>query len=112
MTFFLACANQTFSIEVIGDIEVFTGISPNDDGKNDLFLIQYIHLLPETKSNSVSIYNRWGSKVFEVSDYNNTTHVFRGLSDNGNELPSGIYFYKIEFASGKKTETGYLTLKR
>jgi hypothetical protein len=47
-----------------------------------------------------------------VSNYNNTTNVFRGLSDNGNELPSGTYFYQIVFNSGRKSESGYLTLKK
>ncbi len=109
---FAACTDEVFSIEVIGDIEIYTGISPNNDEMNDVFIIQYIELLPETQNNKVSIFNRWGSMVFEVSNYNNTTNVFRGLNTNGSELPTGTYFYKIEFASGRKTETGYLTLKR
>jgi gliding motility-associated-like protein len=50
--------------------------------------------------NKVSIYNRWGDIVFEVQNYNNTDRSFTGLSNSGNELPSGNYFYKIEFASG------------
>jgi gliding motility-associated-like protein len=109
---FSACADQTFSIEVIGDIEIFTGLSPNNDGKNDIFFIQYIDLIPETQKNKVTIFNRWGSKIFEVSDYNNTTNVFKGLNENGSELPSGTYFYKIEFGSSRTMETGYLTIKR
>lgn len=106
------CFETNLEIEVIGDIVVYNGISPNNDGVNDNFIIQYIDLLPETQDNKVSIYNRWGSKVFEVSNYNNTTNVFRGLNDNGNELPSGTYFYKIEFANGRKSENGYLILKK
>ncbi len=109
---FSACTNQTLSIDVIGDIQVYNGLSPNNDNLNEIFLIQYIDLLPETQKNTVSIYNRWGSKVFQVNDYNNTTNVFQGISENGSELPSGSYFYKIEYASGRKTETGYLTLIR
>jgi gliding motility-associated-like protein len=107
------CFETNLEIEVIGDIVVYNGISPNNDGVNDNFIIQYIDLLPETIDNKVSIYNRWGSKVFEVSNYNNTTNVFRGLNNNGNELPSGTYFYKIEFKDNKRsTEKGYLSLKR
>jgi len=109
---FSECAQQVLEIDVIGDIEIYNGISPNDDGLNDIFLIQYIDLLPDTQENKVTIYNRWGSKVFEVANYNNTTNVFRGLNDNGNALPSGTYFYKIQFNSGRKSETGYLTLKK
>jgi gliding motility-associated-like protein len=106
------CTQQVLQIDVIGDIEVYNGISPNNDNQNDIFLIQYIELLPDTQQNKVSIFNRWGSKVFEIDNYNNTSNVFRGLSNNGNELPSGTYFYKIEFTSGRKSETGYLTLRK
>jgi len=108
---FNACTQKILEINVSGDIEIFNGLSPNNDGLNDIFLIQYIDLLPDTQENKVTIYNRWGSKVFEVEKYNNTTKVFRGLNDNGNELPSGTYFYKIEFEN-RDTITGYLTLKR
>ncbi|MEQ1588254.1 MAG: gliding motility-associated C-terminal domain-containing protein [Cyclobacteriaceae bacterium] len=109
---FSACTQQILEIDVIGDIEIYNGISPNNDDQNDIFLIRYIDLLPDTQENNVTIYNRWGSKVFEVFDYNNTTNVFRGLNDNGGELPSGSYFYKIEFASGRESKTGFLSLKR
>jgi len=106
------CTQQILEIDVIGDIEIYNGISPNDDNQNEIFLIRNIDLLPDTQNNKVSIYNRWGSKVFEVENYNNTTNVFSGLNENGNELPSGTYFYKILFSSGRKSETGNLTLKR
>jgi gliding motility-associated-like protein len=106
------CTQQVLEIEVIGDIEIYNGISPNNDDQNQIFLIRYIDLLSETQNNKVSIFNRWGSKVFEVENYNNTTNVFRGINNNGNELPSGTYFYKIEFATGRQSESGYLTLKR
>jgi gliding motility-associated-like protein len=106
------CAQQILEIDVIGEIEIYNGLSPNNDNLNEVFLIRYIDLIPETQNNKVTIYNRWGSKVFEVGNYNNTTNVFSGLNDNGNELPSGTYFYKIVFNSGRKSEAGYLTLKR
>lgn len=106
------CTQQVLEIDVIGDIEIFNGISPNNDDQNEIFLIRYIELLPDTQENKVSIFNRWGSKVFEIDNYNNTSNVFRGLNNNGNELPSGTYFYKIEFNSGRPVKTGYLSLKR
>ncbi len=109
---FNECTQQILEIDVIGDIEIYNGLSTGSDGKNDIFLIQYIEILPDTQDNRVTIYNRWGNKVFEVEKYNNTTKVFRGLNDNGNELPSGTYFYKIEFNSGRRIEHGYLMLKK
>jgi gliding motility-associated-like protein len=108
------CTQQVLEIDVIGDIEIYNGISPNGDKRNDAFIIRYIDLFPETQKNKVTIFNRWGSKVFEVVDYNNTTNVFKGLSDSGNELPSGTYFYRIEFdlKDDRKPINGYLILKK
>lgn len=103
------CAEQVFTIEVNEGIEIYNAVSPNNDGKNDFFDIANINLLePE---NNVSIYNRWGSKVFEVENYSEE-NAFRGVNQNGNELPSGTYFYKILFKSTGKTQQGFLVLKR
>lgn len=107
-----ACTQQQLTIYVEGDIIVRTGFSPNGDTRNDFFQIDYINLFPDTQQNRVTIYNRWGDAVFEITNYDNQTRVFRGLNKNGNELPSGTYFYKLEFTSGRKMKTGYLSLKR
>lgn len=107
-----ACTEQELSIEVSGDISVFNAISPNGDSKNEVFIIQSIDVLPDANKNRVTILNRWGDVVFEVSNYNNTDRVFKGIGNNGQELSTGTYFYKIEFSSGRKTQTGYLSLMR
>ena len=101
-----SCVQQKITVDVAGDIVVYNGISPNGDDQNPIFKIKYIDLIDATKNNRVSIYNRWGSKVFEVENYNNATNVFVGLNENGNQLPSGTYFYKIEFYGGKASKTG------
>ncbi len=108
---FAACTNQVISIEVIGEIEIYNAVSPNNDGLNEFFEIRYIDLLPETKNNKVTIFNRWGASVFEVESYSDSK-AFRGISTQGNELPAGTYFYKIEFSGGRAGVSGYLTLKR
>ena len=66
-------------------------------------------------SNKVTIFNRWGDKVFEVENYDNEVSGkrFEGINLSGNALPSGTYFYKIEFTEpGRKMMSGYLTLKQ
>ena len=103
------CTQQMLTITVIGELEIFNAVSPNGDGKNDFFKIQYIDVLePE---NTVTLYNRWGSKVFETENYSDA-NAFKGLNQNGNELPSGTYYYKIILKSSGETENGYLVLKR
>jgi gliding motility-associated-like protein len=101
------CASQELSIEVGAALHAYNAVSPNDDSLNDFLFLRYISL-----QNNVTIFNRWGDKVFEKKNYSNTEKEkrFEGLNDTGDELPSGTYFYKIEHAGGMST--GYLTLKR
>jgi len=103
------CTTQQLQINVIGEIEIFNAVSHNNDGKNDFFKILNIELLEP--NNTVTIYNRWGSKVFETENYSEV-NAFQGLNQNGNELPTGTYFYKIFLKSTRETKTGYLILKK
>ncbi|MGE0588004.1 MAG: FG-GAP-like repeat-containing protein [Cyclobacteriaceae bacterium] len=110
-----SCVLQLITIDVTnspGELIVYNGISPNGDMSNDTWIIQNIASLPDTRDNKVSIYNRWGDLVFETVNYDNVQRVFKGVNKNGNEVPTGIYFYKIEFNGGRGTLTGYLTVKR
>lgn len=109
---YAACATQAFSIDVVGEIEIFNALSPNGDQKNAVFLINNIQYLDDTRLNHVSIFNRWGDVVWEGTNYNNDTVAFTGKSKNNDDLPSGTYFYKIEFTGGHRQETGYLVIKR
>ncbi|MCB0492190.1 MAG: BspA family leucine-rich repeat surface protein [Cyclobacteriaceae bacterium] len=107
-----SCTDVTLQIDLNGEIVVFNGISPNGDGDNDYFFIQNIQVIEP--ANNVTIYNRWGDKVFEIENYDslNPDKRFEGQQNNGKELPSGVYFYKIEFISGRSPLNGYLTLKK
>lgn len=107
-----ACVQQTITIEVAGDLTVFNALSPNNDGKNEVLYIQYIDVLPDTKENKVTIFDRWGNPVFDVTNYDNINRVFRGLSNSGSELPPGTYYYVIDFASGTPRKTGFISLRR
>jgi hypothetical protein len=50
--------------------------------------------------------------VYEAENYNNTTIAFRGLSTSGDPIPSGTYFYRIDFRSGIPVKTGFFSLRR
>ena len=64
------------------------------DGKNDVLAINCIEGSPD---NSVEVFNRWGQLVFEADGYDNDAVAFRGLSESGNELPEGGYFYVLRY---------------
>lgn len=102
-----------FTVGVLNDevsITVYNGVSPNDDGLNDYFKLFNIERFPDNK---VTIFNRWGDKVFELSGYDNDTRVFKGENnlDSSKKLPSGTYFYSINLGDGTPALTGYLELK-
>lgn len=91
-------------------ITVYNAVSVFEDGKNDYFQIFNIDKYPNS---AVTIFNRWGDRVFQMKGYNNNDRDkrFNGLSDAGNVLPSGTYFYFINLGDGSETTTGYLHLK-
>ena len=91
-------------------IEVFNGVSVGDDGQNDIMKITNIALYP---NNKVTIFNRWGDRVFEMSGYDNDQKVFKGESNiNGNsKLPSGTFFYSVDLGDGSAKATGYVYVK-
>ncbi len=92
-------------------ITIYNAISPNGDNKNDLLYIENISAAL-TMRNKLTIFNRWGDVVFEMSDYNNTTNAFRGVNTSGTELPTGIYYYTLEFTNGEPKRFGFISLKR
>jgi gliding motility-associated-like protein len=110
------CAQNLITIQVgdSGEIEVYNAVAPNSSGKN-----QYMRIFNLPEGNKVSIYSRWGDKVFEVENYDNDTggRRFEGSNDNGKPLPSGTYFYRIQIPAGSNPSgpeiiTGYISLKQ
>ncbi len=81
-------------------------ISPNGDGINDVWNIFNVETYPGT---SVMIFNRWGSKVWESSDYQND---WNGTAENGNELPDGTYFYVIQVGGSDRVFKGDVNILR
>ncbi len=89
--------------------EVFNVITANQNGKHDFLNIRNITLFP---NNRVSIYDRWGNKVFEKDGYDNSNGTFDGSSGAGKELAEGTYYYVLDKGNGSQRITGYLLLKR
>jgi gliding motility-associated-like protein len=91
------CADTMVYIHVkqpsLDDLFVFTGVSPNGDGNNDFWKIRGIEKYPD---NTVKIFNRWGDKIREFANYNNTSRAWDGKNENGEKLPDGTYFYILD----------------
>uniref|UniRef100_UPI002604C034 gliding motility-associated C-terminal domain-containing protein n=1 Tax=Flavobacterium sp. TaxID=239 RepID=UPI002604C034 len=78
------------------------GISPNGDGLNDEFDLTGLNV------RQLSIYNRYGTKVYTRGNY---TNEWVGQSDDNNELPDGTYYYVIE-RDGVAAKTGWVYINR
>lgn len=66
-------------------------ISPNNDGVNDVWVIEN---LEECPSNRLSIYDRWGATVYEANNYQNNWNALN--PQNNKPLPEGVYYYVLE----------------
>lgn len=87
------------------------GISPNGDGINDSFDLTFLN---ETLGiEKLEIFNRYGRKVYEASNY---TNEFFGQDQGGSNLVTGTYFYVIKLResndSFSRTEKGWLYINR
>jgi gliding motility-associated-like protein len=92
---------------LICGIHAYSGFSPNGDGKNDVWYIDHIDLfLP----NTVSIFNRWGDRVWNTENYDNGRKVWNGKDNEGVDLPDGTYFYLIR--TGKDEQKGWVEITR
>lgn len=89
------------------DLDFFNGISPNNDGKNDAFIISNISSYPQ---NALYIFNRYGTKVWQGENYDNVNVLFVGKDLNGNELPPATYFFILVVDGGERK--GWLELFR
>ena len=83
----------------------YDGFSPNSDGINDFFVIQGIQGIV---GNEVTVYNRWGSRVFRARDYQNDWDG----TFNGRDLPDGDYYITIVNGSGVVKSQKWIRIQR
>jgi len=81
-------------------------ITPNNDGVNDFWDILHIDYFAE---NTLFMYNRWGSVVYEAAPYLNEWY---GETNDGKELPNGTYFYVLNLGPEFPTYTGYVIINK
>ena len=94
-------------------LTVFNEFTPNNDGLNDFFFIECIDQFP---NNLLQVFNRWGTKVFEMENYDNSwdgTSTGRATIAAEERLPVGTYYYVLELRDGvSKPKTGWLYISR
>jgi len=85
------CADSDqVTVVVRPPIRIPNAFTPNGDGRDDTWQIEFIEQFPE---NSVSVFNRWGNKVFSAENYGRANE-WRG-DINGQPAPVGTYYYVV-----------------
>lgn len=72
-------------------------ITPNQDNHNEAFVLSGF-----TETVSLTVYNRWGVRVYENTDYQNDWQ--------GGDLADGVYFYQVR--EGFAELNGWLQIRR
>jgi gliding motility-associated-like protein len=95
-------------------------ITPNGEDANDVLGIKRLN---RKRPNELTIYDRWGKTVFHKEDdkcvfknqkYENDEDAFAGISNWGQPLPDGTYYYAFKYAAIPKTKkyTGTIVILR
>jgi gliding motility-associated-like protein len=77
--------------------------SPNGDGQNDRFVVEYTGSQPFT----LQVMDRWGVQLYNG---NNKWDGWDGLNMEGQATPDGVYFFQVKV--GEKEFVGNVTLVR
>lgn len=90
--------------DVISDIQVPNIFTPNNGGLtgvNQFFYLKNLDYYPNT---SLKVYNRWGAKVYESSNYQNNW--------KGDNHPDGVYYYILDGPKLKEPIIGFVQILR
>jgi gliding motility-associated-like protein len=85
------CADSDqVTVTVRPAIRIPNAFTPNGDGRDDTWQIEFIEQFPE---NTVTVFNRWGNKIFSAENYSRANE-WRG-DINGQPAPVGTYYYVV-----------------
>jgi gliding motility-associated-like protein len=74
------------------EVEAPNVFTPNGDLSNEGYFI----FTKNATGIEATIFNRWGNKIVDISDLN---YKWDGKTEDGNELPEGVYFIKYKVTS-------------
>lgn len=110
------CKDSVQHLVVIeADLEFPNVITPNGDGKNDVFAIKNLNTNVDSndpekyRSNSLHIYDRYGTRVYKAENYDTyyrdgDPHITLGEKVfDGKGLRDGVYYYRFVYKGRLKT---------
>lgn len=102
------CANtDTVVVEVLQELDIPSGFTPNDDGVNDRWNLGGIEAYPSAE---ITVFNRWGDVLFTRGSQEDPWDG----TINGIPVPVGTYYYHIRVNESALVAewTGPITLMR
>lgn len=99
------CISAVNNIEIYNFCDIPNGISPNNDGVNDCFDVEWL------QATKIQVFNRYGTKVYEKHNYRNEWCGSTKDGNNGKELTTGTYYYVLELPTSKSI-TGWVYVNR
>ncbi|MDP4210753.1 MAG: gliding motility-associated C-terminal domain-containing protein [Bacteroidota bacterium] len=99
------CPSVTDSVVVeVVDVIRYTGFTPNNDGKNDYFVIEG---LENAKTKELKVFTRWGTEVYSSGNYQND---WDGTGKHGEKLPDDTYYYVL--IADNHVHKGFVVIRR
>lgn len=95
------CEKEENCIRSPFDVKISKLVTPNGDFKNQTFDVAYVLNPNIDRANTcdiiikVKVFNRWGTKVFESTNYSNSWIGTSGGVGGADILPAGTYYYVV-----------------
>ena len=89
------------SVTFANAVRTYNIITPNNDGRNDVLVIDNLQLYP---GNTFTVFNRWGREVYKTTNYQNN------WGGDANTAP-GTYFYLLKLPDGTSTKNWFEVVK-
>ncbi len=99
-------ASDEVVVKLLKGLVIPNAFTPNGDGINDKWVIEYLESYP---GSVVNIFDRYGKIVFTSKA---TGYISWDGTVSGKPLPIGTYYYIIDPKNGRKALTGSVTILR
>jgi len=97
--------SDNVTVKVLKTPLIPNAFSPNGDGINDTWIIEYLETYPGA---TVEVYNRYGQMIFRSVGYNKPWDG----TYNGKQVPAGTYYYIVNPKNGRKQMAGFVDVLR
>ena len=100
--------SDTVVVRFCGDFEIPNAFTPNDDGSNDVWVIEQLFVFDNV---TIDVYNRWGERVYNSTGYSSDKY-WNGSDQKGKKLPMDTYYYVIDLHNDEEPIVGTVTIIR